>query len=372
MNSLTIARFTRVATVMGVCVLAGCASESDSRLLLGSLLGGAYPNNAGAQFVGSAMVANANSMASQPQVTVNNNNIHGSTANNATLRTVSNETLSDGSTYTGTMILTADGLWRPHRGTYTWPNGQKYVGEFKDSKRNGQGTLTFNGASYVGEFKDDKGHGQGTETSPNGETYVGEFKDGQRSGQGTRTQPNGEQYVGEWKDGKMNGQGTNTWPDGQKYVGEWKDGQQSGQGSWTQPNGAQYVGEWKDGKMDGLGKMTYADGKVEEGLWKQNQFTGQQMATSSGTDKTQTTKQSDKQGSLTVGTDANDCEVFVDGKFMGNTPAKLKLAEGEHTIEVKKTGFKPYKKEITVSEGSELTLRPTLEKEERGGGVELL
>ena len=28
------------------------------------------------------------------------------------------------------------------QGTYTWPDGDKYVGQFKDDKRNGQGTLT--------------------------------------------------------------------------------------------------------------------------------------------------------------------------------------------------------------------------------------
>ena len=27
--------------------------------------------------------------------------------------------------------------------TITWPEGQKYVGEYKDDKHHGQGTLTF-------------------------------------------------------------------------------------------------------------------------------------------------------------------------------------------------------------------------------------
>ena len=38
---------------------------------------------------------------------------------------------------------------------------------------------------YVGEKKDDKRHGQGTLTKPNGDKYVGEFKDGKQYGQGT-------------------------------------------------------------------------------------------------------------------------------------------------------------------------------------------
>ena len=50
-------------------------------------------------------------------------------------------------------------------GTYTWADGEQYVGEWKDNKRTGQGTYTYaSGDKYVGEFKDDKRKGQGTFT----------------------------------------------------------------------------------------------------------------------------------------------------------------------------------------------------------------
>ena len=46
---------------------------------------------------------------------------------------------------------------------YTWSDGSKYVGEFKEGLPNGRGTLTSpDGRKYVGEFKDRKKHGQGT------------------------------------------------------------------------------------------------------------------------------------------------------------------------------------------------------------------
>ena len=62
----------------------------------------------------------------------------------------------------------------------------QYAGEYKDGKRDGQGTYIFsNGDKYVGEFQDGQRHGQGTYTFSNGDKYVGEFKDGQRQGQGT-------------------------------------------------------------------------------------------------------------------------------------------------------------------------------------------
>ena len=42
-------------------------------------------------------------------------------------------------------------------GTFTWTDGAKYVGEFKDGLQHGQGTyITTDGAKYVGEFKDGK------------------------------------------------------------------------------------------------------------------------------------------------------------------------------------------------------------------------
>ena len=113
-------------------------------------------------------------------------------------------------------------------GTFTWPDGSKYVGEFKDDKRNGQGTFTF----------------------ANGDKYVGEYKDGQRNGQGTLTFASGNKYVGEFKDGNFNGQGTFTWPDGSKYVGEYKDDKRNGQGIFYLANGSiSQSGVWSDDKL---------------------------------------------------------------------------------------------------------------------------
>jgi hypothetical protein len=66
---------------------------------------------------------------------------------------------------------------------------------------NCQGTFTFaNGDKYVGEFKDGKYHGQGTATYVDGRKYIGEFKDGNKNGQGTYTAADGTKYVG---DGRM-------------------------------------------------------------------------------------------------------------------------------------------------------------------------
>ena len=106
----------------------------------------------------------------------------------------------------GNLLFTFDAEYKNDksiRGTFTWPSGQKYVGEIKDDKRHGQGTFTY----------------------PDGDKFVGEFKDGKRNGQGTYTWPSGDKFVGEFKDGKQNGQGTFTWSDGDKEVAVYKDGE---------------------------------------------------------------------------------------------------------------------------------------------------
>ena len=127
----------------------------------------------------------------------------------------------------------------------------KYVGEFKDNKRNGQGTYTFaDGTKFSGEYKDDMLNGKGTATFAGGNKFIGEFKDGIYNGQGTFTFANGDKYVGEFKVAKRNGQGSLTFADGTRYIGEWKDNNYNGQGSVFASNGSVISqGIWADGKL---------------------------------------------------------------------------------------------------------------------------
>ena len=127
-----------------------------------------------------------------------------------------------------------------------------YVGEWKDGKRHGRGTFTWaDGAKYVGEYvgewKDDKPNGRGEWTSPYLPVkYVGEYKDGKRHGQGSMNLADGGTYVGQWENHNFHGQGTYTYVNGDKYVGEFKDGKQHGQGTFTDTNGNKYVGKFRN------------------------------------------------------------------------------------------------------------------------------
>jgi hypothetical protein len=157
------------------------------------------------------------------------------------------------------------GKWDNCFGSKTYASGNKYVGEYKNGTRNGQGTYTFaNGDTYVGEFKDGKYSGQGTYTFANGDTYVGAYKNDRKDGQGTETFTNGREYVGEYKNGRRNGQFTVTYPSGDKYVGEYKNDKRDGQGTYTFADGRKYVGEHKNGKYSGRGILFGSNGTIKE------------------------------------------------------------------------------------------------------------
>ena len=94
--------------------------------------------------------------------------------------------------------------WTDCIGTHILTKDSKYVGEWKDGKKHGQGTFTFaSGNKYVGDWKDGKRHGQGTYTFANGNKYVGEFRNGEFHGQGTYTRADGRVQKGLWVKGKL-------------------------------------------------------------------------------------------------------------------------------------------------------------------------
>jgi hypothetical protein len=177
----------------------------------------------------------------------------------------------DGSRYEGEW---KDGK-RDGEGTYSWADGSKYKGEWKDGKRDGEGTYTYpDGRRYEGEFKDGKFCGQGelTYPYPDGRRYEGQWKYGKKHGEGTYSYPDGRRYEGEWENGKKHGEGTYSWVDGSRYEGEWKDGKKDGKGTYSWAEGSKYKGEFKDGKFYGQGELTYPypDGSKYKGEWKDN------------------------------------------------------------------------------------------------------
>lgn len=66
---------------------------------------------------------------------------------------------------------------------------------------------------------------------------------------------------------------------------------------------------------------------------------------------------------VTVKSNPDNADVAVDGTFVGNAPASLKLSAGKHTVKVSLAGYKDWSREVTVSSGSDVNLSAVLEKQ---------
>jgi hypothetical protein len=206
-------------------------------------------------------------------------------------------------------------------GTYVFPSGEKYVGNWVNLKRKGFGTNYWvSGDWYRGDWLDDKKHGQGTYQYKNGDKYVGQYQNDKKHGEGTMYLANGttqkgfwsndiyqgttsntnvvvntnsgcisgdcdngygtyvfesgEKYVGNWVNLLRKGFGTNYWVSGDWYRGDWLDDKRHGEGTYQYKNGDKYVGQWKNDKQDGEGTFFYANGTIQKGYYANGTYVG--------------------------------------------------------------------------------------------------
>ena len=210
-------------------------------------------------------------------------------------------------------------------------------------------TIDYWDGTYIGEVSHSGlPHGVGTWTGPDGKKYVGEWNKGTLNGQGTWVDPSGDKYVGQWKHDMLNGMATWTSPDGEKYVGEWKDDNEHGQGTWTGPDGEKHVGEWKKGKEHGKGTWTTVEGEIYVGEWKNGKAVWAKLQSTASV------------VSLTVHSNVEGDKVYINGVLKGSTRLQLDLPYGEHTIRIEKDGYGVYEETITLTDN--LVIRGNLEK----------
>jgi protein-tyrosine-phosphatase len=65
---------------------------------------------------------------------------------------------------------------------------------------------------------------------------------------------------------------------------------------------------------------------------------------------------------LSIASSPDGADIEVDGSFVGNTPSEVQVAEGDHTVLVKKNGFAEWNRKLKVSAGSTIHLNAELEK----------
>jgi hypothetical protein len=68
------------------------------------------------------------------------------------------------------------------------------------------------------------------------------------------------------------------------------------------------------------------------------------------------------QAKLQLSSDPAGADIEIDGSFVGNTPSDVQVGEGDHTVSVKKSGFKDWQRKLKVSAGSSVRLNAELEK----------
>ena len=87
-------------------------------------------------------------------------------------------------------------------GAAYWPDKEKYIGEFKEGKKHGKGTVEYaDGGGYDGGWKENHFHGKGKRYFPDGAFYEGDFVEGRWHGQGSFTWADGESYEGTFSNG---------------------------------------------------------------------------------------------------------------------------------------------------------------------------
>jgi len=71
---------------------------------------------------------------------------------------------------------------------------------------------------------------------------------------------------------------------------------------------------------------------------------------------------SSDQARVQVSSTPDGADIEVDGSFVGDTPSTIGVSAGQHKLSVKKSGFKPWERTITVSTG-QVNVNATLEPE---------
>ena len=78
-------------------------------------------------------------------------------------------------------------------------------------------------------------------------------------------------------------------------------------------------------------------------------------------EKAEATAQTAGNATVTVLSDPPGAEIYLDGKFVGDTPSTLQVSAGTHKIRVEASGKKPFERELDVLKDSQISLNASLE-----------
>jgi S1-C subfamily serine protease len=64
---------------------------------------------------------------------------------------------------------------------------------------------------------------------------------------------------------------------------------------------------------------------------------------------------------LQVASSVPNAEIYVDGRFMGDAPSTLSIPPGDHTVEVRASKFTDWKRTVSVTSGSNVTIKAEMQ-----------
>lgn len=156
------------------------------------------------------------------------------------------------------------------QGTFAYPDGSRYDGQFVDGRLEGLGTWYFtNGDRYVGAFRGNFPHGKGTLYTEDGTVTSGEWREGEYVG-ASEARP---ERLGCVAGDCQEGHGTYIYRDATAtYTGAFRGGKPHGKGAIRYANGNRYEGDWENGMFHGIGTLFQRDGTEVRGLWRNGQY----------------------------------------------------------------------------------------------------
>jgi len=151
----------------------------------------------------------------------------------------------------------------------------KFVGSVKNNQANGPGEFEYSDGSVVkGYWERDEKNGFFSETWSDGTLFKGNYVDGKKDGVGMQLWPDLSSYYGEFNNDLISGWGRYQWNDGRAVRSQWKDNLMNGYGHFVWEDGRVYKGEYVEGKKEGYGCFTWPDGRASKGYWKNSQLNG--------------------------------------------------------------------------------------------------
>ena len=187
------------------------------------------------------------------------------------------------------------------RATVYMVNGDRYLGEWKDSVKDGKiakfGMNELNnlksvvgkglyfskksGAIFQGEWKDDKRDGFGTlSVHPKAAMLSAKDKDAKAKKKSDSVIEELSNLFAQMSENHNLGVPNSVYIQGKLkkiYAGNWVNNMREGYGTSFEPDDATYEGQWKHNQKNGWGVRYYNDGCRYEGEWHQSKRHGQGM-----------------------------------------------------------------------------------------------